>query len=408
MKRYLVIQLARFGDIIQTARLIFSLLKEGEVHLCVDKTLVGLAEAIYPQCIVHGIIAHQGDITQLVVSNYSVFNDLHSLDFTQIYNLNYSGINMAFSTLFPSDSIRGYMMKNGQPLAEEWMRMGFRWTVDRKLSPLNLVDFWGMLAPNPVLPQDVNPKAKPGGKGLGIVLAGRQARRSLPPEVLTPLIRIFFERTSGKHIYLLGSKTERPIGRSLMSSLSSKLVEKTKNLAGKTNWNELVETVSNLDLVVTPDTGIMHLAARLGVPVCGMFLSSAWAWETGPYGEGHQVWQSVVDCAPCIESKPCNLNVICLKAYSSHEFYKCIIDSKQQLPSTMLCLESSFDELGLIWKNYDENTYISSVRMAQRALLMEYQDIKTAFCRVFPEIADGRIAMNLYYEADWMLPDTLL
>ncbi|AGC49731.1 ADP-heptose--LPS heptosyltransferase [Lawsonia intracellularis] len=405
MKRYLVIQLARFGDIIQTARLIASLLREGEVHLCVDKTLVELAEAIYPKCIVHGIIAHYSGVQQVIRDNYRVFNELHFLEFTEIYNLNYSGVNMAFATLFPSEKVRGYIVKDGQPVTEKWIKMGFRWTAQRKVSPLNLVDFWGMLAPNPVIPQDVNPVAKSGGKGLGIVLAGRQARRSLPPEILAPLVRIFFEHTSGKKIYLLGSKTERSIGRTLMSYLPSKLIEKTENLAGKTNWNELVEAVSDLDLVVTPDTGIMHLAARLGVPVCGMFLSSAWAWETGPYGEGHKVWQAVIDCAPCIESKPCNLNVKCLKAYSSPEFHKSIVGIKEQLSTTMACLESSFDELGLIWKNDRENTYVKSVRMAQRALLMEYQGITIASSKEFPEIADGRLAMNLYSEADWMLPD---
>ena len=88
MKRYLVIQLARFGDIIQTARLIASLLREGEVHLCVDKTLVELAEAIYPKCIVHGIIAHYSGVQQVIRDNYRVFNELHFLEFTEIYNLN--------------------------------------------------------------------------------------------------------------------------------------------------------------------------------------------------------------------------------------------------------------------------------------------------------------------------------
>ena len=36
-----------------------------------------------------------------------------------------------------------------------------------------------------------------------------------------------------------------------------------------------------LDVLLTPDTGIMHLAAHLGVPVFAFFLSSAWCHETG-------------------------------------------------------------------------------------------------------------------------------
>ena len=39
-------------------------------------------------------------------------------------------------------------------------------------------------------------------------------------------------------------------------------------------------------LIVTNDTGTMHLAAGLGVPVLALFLATAQPWDTGPYREG--------------------------------------------------------------------------------------------------------------------------
>lgn len=405
MKSYLVIQLARFGDLIQTARLIDSLIREGEVHLCVDRTLIDIANIIYPQCIVHGIVAHQGNSDEVVSCNYRVFEKFIQCNFYQVFNLNYSGLNIAISSLFPSDIVKGYKIENGQVFRDPWIRMAFTWTKQRTFSPLNLMDFWGLLAPKPIPPSEVNPPATSKGKGLGIVLAGRQARRSLPPDVLAPIISILFETIKGKDIYLLGSKTERSIGRQLMACLPRQILSCISNLAGKTNWYELAETLDGLDLLITPDTGTMHLAARLGVPICGMFLSSAWVWETGPYGKGHHVWQATTDCAPCLESKPCTFDVRCLDAYKSPEFYKCLSGKSEQLPTDLTCFISSFDSLGLTWKSTDENAYIASIRRAKRALLEEYQGITFAHHTTFPELNDGTLAMELFNEIDWILPN---
>ena len=55
--RYLVIQLARFGDLLQTKRLLRSLQADGEVHLLVDDSLKSLAHIVYPGIEVHGIAA---------------------------------------------------------------------------------------------------------------------------------------------------------------------------------------------------------------------------------------------------------------------------------------------------------------------------------------------------------------
>ncbi len=408
MNRYLVIQLARFGDIIQTSRLIFSLLQDGEVHLCVDTALIEIAKIIYPKCVVHGISVSNGSFYEQIIHNIGIFTELKRYDYTQIFNLNYSGMNFAFVRLFPAEIVKGYSVKNGQLLRDTWMKMAFRWTEDRKYSPLNLVDFWGLLASYPIAPQYVNPPAKPGGKGLGVVLAGRNSRRSLPPEFLVAIINILFESVDGDVIYFLGSKEEKPLGRQLISLMPNKLTSKIENKAGKTNWHDLVDIVSNLDLVLTPDTGTMHLAARLGVPVCAMFLSSAWAWETGPYGLGHQVWQTSIDCAPCAEATPCPRHVQCLDVYRTTYFFRCLSGRSQELPSDLLLLRSSFDELGLIWESNGDTTYTASIRMAQHALIKEYQGLSFARSTMFPEIASSHLVNNLYLEADWMLPNSIL
>jgi len=57
-------------------------------------------------------------------------------------------------------------------------------------------------------------------------------------------------------------------------------------------------------VVVSTDTGPMHLAAAVGRPVVALFGPTA-PWRTGPYGEGHVVLRAGVSCSPCF-SKSCN------------------------------------------------------------------------------------------------------
>ena len=223
MSLQIVIQLARFGDLLQTGRLLRSLEGSGEVHLCVDRSLAPLARRLHPACRVHGVAA-QADgrpldaalFCELLSVNRAVFSELAELDADCIYNLNHSGMNRALAALFPPEKVRGYSVSNGQPLRERWMRMAFHWMTGagrRRFAPLNLADFWALLAASPASPHTVNPVATPGGKGIGVVLAGRQARRSLPPEVLASLISVYFQRMGGPAVYLLGSQTERGIER---------------------------------------------------------------------------------------------------------------------------------------------------------------------------------------------------
>ncbi|MDR0466540.1 MAG: glycosyltransferase family 9 protein, partial [Deltaproteobacteria bacterium] len=320
MTRALVIQLARFGDLVQTKRLALSLATEHHAHLCVDRSLAPLARLLYPHATVHAIAAHGGDLAEIAAFNRTAFAELAEENFRCVYNLNHSPLNRALARLFPAASVRGHYSENGQDLRSPWVNLAFRRTTQRRTAPLNLADFWAFLHPSPLSPHEVNPLARPGGKGLGVVLAGREARRSLPPHILAPCVRAAFTSLGGPDLYLLGSQNEHGLARGLTQLFSSDMLDKTHNLCGKTDWADLIDALSGLDCVLSPDTGVMHLAAHLGTPVQAFFLSSAWCYETGPYGAGHTVWQAAADCLPCLESAPCKHDVQCLSAFARHDF----------------------------------------------------------------------------------------
>jgi hypothetical protein len=183
------------------------------------------------------------------------------------------------------------------------------------------------------------------------------------------------------------------------------MLDKVRNLCGKTDLADLIDALTGLDCVLSPDTGAMHLAAHLGVPVQAFFLSSAWCHETGPYGAGHTVWQADTDCLPCLESAPCTLEVRCLDAFAQHAFLSVFAESlgkgglcgAQSLPPQLMHLESQLDVLGGTWKVRQGDDPHDAERGALRALLGECLGL--APCRG----GQAPAAARLYQEKDWML-----
>ncbi len=405
MARQLVIQLARFGDLLQSARLIDSLAAQGETHVVVDRSLAVLARLVFPGVQVHAVAVHGGEPGEAAAFNRHAFAELGESGWDAVYNLNHSGFNRALGALFPPEIQRLHIRLNGQPLREQWVRAAFRHAGRRRTACLNLVDFWGLAAPEPLPPHLVNPPAVPGGRGLGVVLAGRHSRRSLPPEILAPCLRLLFEQRNGPPVFLLGTDAERPAARRLMRLLPPGVAGKTCDLTGRTDWPGLVDALTGLDALITPDTGVMHLAARLGVPVSAFFLSSAWAWETGPYGLGHCVRQAVPACAPCLESTPCN-GAACSALFSGRELLRSLAGCGEAPPGIQV-LESTFDALGLVWKPTTpaENMDEERERRAARSLAAADVGILLTGASDSCEADKVRAAEVLYREGDWMLPD---
>lgn len=71
------------------------------------------------------------------------------------------------------------------------------------------------------------------------------------------------------------------------------------NLAGKLTLTQLAAFGHTLQLLVTPDTGPMHLAAWTGLKTLSLSMGPINSWETGPYQPGHYVLRSKASCVGC-------------------------------------------------------------------------------------------------------------
>ncbi|MBI3991301.1 MAG: glycosyltransferase family 9 protein [Candidatus Omnitrophica bacterium] len=76
------------------------------------------------------------------------------------------------------------------------------------------------------------------------------------------------------------------------------------DLTGKTNLKQLTALFEKIDLLITNDSGPMHLAAALGRPVLAIFGPTD-PVRTGPYGQSQNVIRQVLTCSPCLKKK-CN------------------------------------------------------------------------------------------------------
>ncbi len=131
-------------------------------------------------------------------------------------------------------------------------------------------------------------------------LGASQDIRRWPTEYFASLGRILWAEKRLCPV-LLGSEAER--------SLAARYAELADHphidLVGKTDLDALAGALCAVSLLVTNDTGTMHLAAGLGTPLLAIFLATAQPFDTGPSLAGSCCLEPDLDCHPCSFSADC-------------------------------------------------------------------------------------------------------
>jgi len=100
----------------------------------------------------------------------------------------------------------------------------------------------------------------------------------------------------GYKVVLLGGPKDTEDARIVASYMEKEPIV----TSGKTDLKELAALLRYVDLLVTNDTGPMHIAVAVGTPVIAIFGPTD-PKRTGPYGEGHKVMTAGVGCSPCFK-----------------------------------------------------------------------------------------------------------
>jgi heptosyltransferase II len=108
-------------------------------------------------------------------------------------------------------------------------------------------------------------------------------------------------RKFSARIVLIGGNEDIP----LADEIAAKAGSKPLNMTGKTSLLQLGAILEQCDILVSGDTGPMHIATAVGTRVVALF-GAADPARTGPIGSGHRVIQAAnVPCIPC-RSRGCS------------------------------------------------------------------------------------------------------
>jgi lipopolysaccharide heptosyltransferase II len=143
------------------------------------------------------------------------------------------------------------------------------------------------------------------------------AKRWLPERFAEAAAEIS-ARSSARWI-LFGTRNDAALGEQIAAAIGDHCV----NRIGQTTLDQLIDELRKCRLLLTNDTGTMHLAALLGVPVVAVFGSTE-PLLTGPLGTGHVVLRHHVECSPCF-LRECPIDFRCMKAVSGNEVAEAVL-----------------------------------------------------------------------------------
>ena len=201
-------------------------------------------------------------------------------------------------------------------------------TVNRQSAPFNLVDMFRMVGGSEHSETDLQPRlrlARPSQQALegadallaaappetaGFVtmqLGASEQRRQWPAQYFAAVGDSLWRERRLCPV-LLGSPAEKPLADAYAQQATGSFVD----AVGKTDLTQLAALLSRSRMLLTNDTGTMHLAAGLGVTCLAIFLATAQPCDTGPYLPGCCCLEPALPCHPCPFSQPCPNNLACV------------------------------------------------------------------------------------------------
>lgn len=143
---------------------------------------------------------------------------------------------------------------------------------------------------------------------VGLVVGATRPQKRWPEPYFARLADSLWSRYGASSV-LLGGPEEAATAARIVETARSPLV----SAIGKTTEKQLAALIARLSVVVSGDSGPLHIAAAVGTPVVALFGSTDPA-ETGPYRAAGSVLYDAFSCAPCRKHPSCGGVFPCLQA----------------------------------------------------------------------------------------------
>lgn len=131
-----------------------------------------------------------------------------------------------------------------------------------------------------------------------------------------------FRQRLDLRVVLFGDQTDRERLKPYQSEIPPQVI----NTIGELSLRQLAALIDQCGLFVGADTGPLHLAVGLGLPVVALYGADDPQW-TGPYGAWHRIHYKKLPCSPCNKNPVCQGRYDCLEAISVDE----VMDSVEAL-----------------------------------------------------------------------------
>ena len=136
-----------------------------------------------------------------------------------------------------------------------------------------------------------------GARWIAIQPGARWENKRWPVEYFAELVRLLAKHLPDTRFAILGAAEDKPLGEMILRAEP----QRSLNLCGETSLPEMIEWLRLCELMVTNDTGPMHVAAALGKPLVALFGPTE-PRRTGPYGHLENVLRLDLPCSPCLKS----------------------------------------------------------------------------------------------------------
>jgi heptosyltransferase-2 len=113
--------------------------------------------------------------------------------------------------------------------------------------------------------------------------------------------KVAIELSSHYDIIIFGGPGEEDIARDIEKCLMENGIKNYQNLALKTSITDLMSEIANLDLMITGDSGPMHLAAAFQVPTISIFGPTNYKETSQWMNKKSVIVKKSLECQPCME-----------------------------------------------------------------------------------------------------------
>jgi lipopolysaccharide heptosyltransferase II len=126
----------------------------------------------------------------------------------------------------------------------------------------------------------------------------RWKNKRWPVQHFSKVVHRLAQKSPDRRFAILGGKDDASLGEAITQTAP----ERCLNLCGATSLPEMIEWVRRCDLLITNDTGPMHVAAAMNKPLIALFGPTE-PRRTGPYGQLENVLRIDLPCSPCMSSQ---------------------------------------------------------------------------------------------------------